>query len=63
MTYRAKKILGMRFALPIGQAQLLEIIRGQETDDATLAAGAEVAQRMGLKIVMIEEARSAAERG
>jgi len=61
VTYRAKKILGMRFLLPIGQTQSLEIIRGHETDDATLAAGIEVARRMGLKIVVIEEARSTAE--
>lgn len=63
VTYRAKKILGMRFSFPIGQTQPLEIIRGQETDDATLAAGVEVARRMSLKVVVIQEARSTTEAG
>lgn len=63
VTYRAKKILGMKFLLPIDRARQLEVIRGQETDDATLAAGVEVARRMGLKVVVIQEARSAAEAG
>ncbi|HKV92883.1 MAG TPA: 3-hydroxyacyl-CoA dehydrogenase NAD-binding domain-containing protein [Candidatus Angelobacter sp.] len=63
VTYRAKKILGMRFTLPNDQTQPLEIIRGHETDDATLAAGVEVARRMGLKIVVIQESRSTAEAG
>jgi 3-hydroxybutyryl-CoA dehydrogenase len=53
VTYRAKKILGLRFTLPIDQPQLLEIVRGRETDAATVAACAEVGRRMGLKVVMI----------
>jgi len=63
VTYRAKKILGMRFSLPIDQTKPLEIIQGQETDDAIFAAGIEVASRMGLKVVIIEETRSTAEAG
>jgi 3-hydroxybutyryl-CoA dehydrogenase len=63
VTYRAKKILGMRFLLPIDRARPLEIIRGQETDDETYAAGVEVARRMGLKVAVIQESRSAAEAG
>ncbi|HET9365103.1 MAG TPA: 3-hydroxyacyl-CoA dehydrogenase NAD-binding domain-containing protein [Candidatus Angelobacter sp.] len=61
VTYRAKKILGMRFLFPMDRTRPLEIIRGQETDDATLAAGVEVARRMGLKVAVIQEARSTAE--
>ncbi len=52
VTYRAKKTLGMRFALPNDQPHSLEIIRGRETDDATVAACSEVGERMGLKVVM-----------
>jgi 3-hydroxybutyryl-CoA dehydrogenase len=53
VTYRAKKILGLRFTLPIERPQLLEIVRGRETDDATVAACARVGERMGLKVVIV----------
>jgi 3-hydroxybutyryl-CoA dehydrogenase len=53
VTYRAKKILGLRFTLPIDRPQLLEIVRGRETDDATVAACAQVGERMGLKVVIV----------
>lgn len=56
VTYRAEKILGLRFPLSIGQAQLLELVCGQKTDVATVAACAEVGDRMGLKVVVIEDA-------
>jgi 3-hydroxybutyryl-CoA dehydrogenase len=63
VTYRAKKILGMRFSLPASQTQLLEIVRGRETNDETVAACNEVGQRMGFKVVAIEEAPATAEAG
>ena len=47
VTYRAKNCLGMRFAEPIESEKKLEIIRGRETDEATLAAAIEVGRRMG----------------
>lgn len=56
VTYRAKKILGLRFPSAVDQMQLLEIVRGQETDDATIAACTQVGQRMGLKVVVIDDA-------
>jgi 3-hydroxybutyryl-CoA dehydrogenase len=56
VTYRAKKILGMRFALPVAEMKVLEIVRGQETDDETVAACAEAGRRMGQKVVVIGEA-------
>jgi 3-hydroxybutyryl-CoA dehydrogenase len=55
VTYRSRQCLGMRFAEPIDSARRLEIIRGQETDDATLAIAAEVGRRMGKEVVVIEE--------
>jgi 3-hydroxybutyryl-CoA dehydrogenase len=55
VTYRAKKILGMRFGHPAYEAKQLEIVRAQETDDETIAACSEVARRMGRQIVMIKE--------
>ncbi len=55
VTYRAENVVGLRFPLTIDQPQLLEIVRGQETDDATVAACTEVGQKMGLKVVVIED--------
>jgi 3-hydroxybutyryl-CoA dehydrogenase len=55
VTYRAQNCLGMRFADPIDSATKLELIRGQETDDATLATVMEVGRRMGKEVVVIEE--------
>jgi len=54
VTYRAQNCLGMCFAQPIDSATKLEIIRGQETDDATLAIVAEVGRRMGKEVVVIK---------
>jgi 3-hydroxybutyryl-CoA dehydrogenase len=50
VTYRAQKILGMRFS-----PNRLEIIRGSETTDETIHACKQVGQRMGMKIVEIRE--------
>jgi 3-hydroxybutyryl-CoA dehydrogenase len=55
VTYRANRILGMRFAVPTGEMKVLEIVRGQETDDETVAACAEAGHRMGQKVVVIGE--------
>jgi 3-hydroxybutyryl-CoA dehydrogenase len=55
VTYRASKILGMRFAGPSGEIKVLEIVRGQETDDETVAACAEAGRRMGQRVVVIAE--------
>ena len=55
VTYRARNCLGMRFAEPVDREKRLEIIRGLETDEATLAAAAEVGRRMGKEIVVIED--------
>ena len=48
VTYRTPKVLGMRFAK--GSA-LLELVRGRETSDETIAACAEVARRLGREVV------------
>jgi 3-hydroxybutyryl-CoA dehydrogenase len=55
VTYRANRILGLRFPLAIDQPDFLEVVRGKETDDATLAACIEVGQKMGLKVGVIED--------
>ncbi len=55
VTYRPRNCVGMRFPDP-GQAEArLEIIRGSETDDETLAATMEVGRRMGREVVLLED--------
>ena len=56
VTYRARNCVGLRFAEPVESGKKLEIIRGLETDEATVAAAAEVGRRMGKDIVVIEDA-------
>jgi 3-hydroxybutyryl-CoA dehydrogenase len=54
VTYRAPKVLGMRFAN--GPAlKLLEIVRGRETSDETIAACAEVARRLGREVIVVAD--------
>src|SRR5438477_12843832 len=56
VTYRARKCLGMRFPGPRDKAKRLEIIRGMETDDETVAAVMEVGRRMGMEIAVSKDA-------
>ena len=55
VTYRAKNCLGMRFVEPVESQKRLEIIRGLETDDETLAAAVEVGRRMGKETVVTKD--------
>jgi 3-hydroxybutyryl-CoA dehydrogenase len=55
VTYRARSCLGMRFAQPLDREKRLVIIRGQETDETTLATVVEVGRRMGKETVVIED--------
>ena len=55
VTYRSPKIVGMHFFHPVHKMKLLEIVRGLETDEDTLATGVEVGQRMGKEVVVIRE--------
>ena len=58
VTYRANNCLGMHFAEPVERQKRLEIIRGLETDDDTVATAVEVGRRMGKETVVIEDAAS-----
>jgi 3-hydroxybutyryl-CoA dehydrogenase len=53
VTYRARNCVGMHFAEPVGSERRLEIIRGQETDDATVAVAVEVGRRMGKETLVL----------
>jgi len=55
VTYRAPRCLGMHFFNPVHKMKLLEIVRGLETDDQTLATVAEVGRRMGKEVVVIAD--------
>jgi 3-hydroxybutyryl-CoA dehydrogenase len=55
VTYRAEKILGMRFFNPVHQMKSLEIVRAQQTDDETLAAAVEIGKRMGKGVAVTKE--------
>ena len=55
VTYRARNCVGMHFAEPVENESGLEIIRSQETDDATVAAAVEVGRRMGKETVVLQD--------
>jgi 3-hydroxybutyryl-CoA dehydrogenase len=55
VTYRAPKVVGMHFFNPVHKMKLLEIVRGLETDEDTLATAVEVGRRMGKEVVVIRE--------
>ena len=55
VTYRARNCLGMRFAEPVGHERKLEIIRGRETDDDTLATAVGVGKRMGCEVIVMKD--------
>ena len=58
ISYRPGKILGMRFVKPVAEMKVLELVRGPGTDDATMAACAEIGRRMGKQVVVIAECAS-----
>jgi len=55
VTYRAKKILGMRFSNPAHKMTLIEVVRALETDDVTLSTAVAVGKRMSKEVVVIRE--------
>jgi len=55
ITFRAENCVGLRFDHPAPDAKLLEVIRTPETSDATIAACAEVARRMGKEVMEVRD--------
>jgi 3-hydroxybutyryl-CoA dehydrogenase len=55
VTYRAHRIAGVHFFNPVHKMKLLEVVRGLETDDQTIAAAVEIGTRMGKEVVVIKE--------
>lgn len=54
-TTRPHQFIGMHFFNPVHKMKLVEIIKGLETDDATLAATEEVAGKMSKETVEVNE--------
>ena len=55
VTYRAGHCIGMHFFNPVHKMKLLEVVRGLETDERTVATVVEVGRRMGKEVVVIKE--------
>jgi 3-hydroxybutyryl-CoA dehydrogenase len=58
VTYRAEKVLGMRFWTSAEGTQLLEIIRGRRTDEDTVALCSSAGRKTGLRLMVIDEVMS-----
>lgn len=54
-TQRPKQVVGMHFFNPVHRMKLLELVRGLETSDETLAAAQAVGERMGKECVEVRE--------
>jgi 3-hydroxybutyryl-CoA dehydrogenase len=57
VTYRAEKILGLRFWSSAEGEELLEIVRGRRTDAETVARCAEAGRSMGIRLMITDEVR------
>lgn len=55
-TKRADKFIGMHFFNPVPVMGLVEIIKGQSTDDSTVKIIEEVSHKVGKKTVLVNEA-------
>jgi 3-hydroxybutyryl-CoA dehydrogenase len=55
-TDRPERFAGMHFFNPVHLMRLVELVRGLETSEATLAAMGAVATRMGKEVVVVREA-------
>ena len=54
-TGRAKQVLGMHFFNPVHRMRLLEIVRGLETSEESIAVATEVGKMMGKECVVVRE--------
>ena len=54
-TGRPDRFAGMHFFNPVHVMKLLELVRGLETSDETLAAMKEIGERMGKEVVVVNE--------
>jgi 3-hydroxybutyryl-CoA dehydrogenase len=55
ITFRTENCIGMHFLEPVPGMKLLEIVRGAESSEATVAACMEVGRRMGKEVVVLDD--------
>src|SRR5580693_3477223 len=55
ITFRTEDCIGMRFANPGPRITRVELVRGADTSDATIAVCSEAARRMGMEVAIIYE--------
>jgi len=55
ITFRAEDFKGMQFASPDPKITRVELVRGADTSDTTVAACSEVARRMGMEVAVVRE--------
>ena len=55
ITFRPENCIGMHFFNPVQKMKLLEIVRGLETSEATVAACTGAGGRMGKEVVVVRE--------
>ncbi len=55
VTSRPERCIGLHFFNPVPKMKLLEVVRGLETSEETIAACREVGERMGKEVVVIRE--------
>jgi 3-hydroxybutyryl-CoA dehydrogenase len=56
ITFRPEKCVGLHFFNPVPKMKLLEVVRGLETSEETIADCREVCARMGKEVVVVREA-------
>ncbi len=56
ITCRPEKCVGLHFFNPVPKMRLLEVVRGLDTSEETIAACREVGRRMGKEVVVVREA-------
>lgn len=59
ITFRTEDCIGMRFANPARTIESVELVRGADTSDATVAVCTEAAGRMGMEVSTISESGQA----
>ena len=55
ITFRAENCVGMHFFNPVPKMKLVEVVRGLETSDETVAACVELGRRIGKEVVVVRE--------
>jgi 3-hydroxybutyryl-CoA dehydrogenase len=59
ITFRTEDCIGMRFANAVPRIRRVELVRGADTSDATIAACSEAARRMGMEVAIVHESTQA----